>query len=717
MFMSKSLIIVESPAKTKTLKNFLGNSYIIEASMGHIRDLPKNKLGVDVENNFAPQYSKLQERKEVIAKLKEAVKKVDTVYLASDPDREGEAIAWHLKELLKLDNAKRITFNEITKSAVVDSLTNPKEINMDLVNAQQARRVLDRLVGYKLSPLLWSKIKKNLSAGRVQSVAVRLICDRERQILAFVPVEYWDIKAILRPNEKSNSFEAQLVAVEGKKAELTSEADTNKVLSILNGAFYEVSSIKKTVKKRNPSLPFVTSTLEQEASRKLGFSTRKTMSVAQQLYEGIALGSDGHIGLITYMRTDSTRISNEAQNEAKEYIKANYGDKYISVYKQKNSSSTQDAHEAIRPTSIMRHPDLISKYLSSDQMKLYKLIWQRFLASMMMSAEYNVMTVEIMAAKCKFRATGSTVKFDGFTKVYTEGKDDDVKGVEEMSPLPAMSEKDILELLKLTHKQHFTEPPARYTEATLVKGLETNGIGRPSTYHAIISTIIDRKYVELIEKKFIPTELGFIVNDKLIKHFPIIMDIKFTADVEKELDMVGDGRLEWTELLRKLYIPFEEQLIAARTDMEKVKMEPQVSDEVCPNCGKPMYVRESRFGEFLGCSGYPDCKTTMPIIKKIDVKCPICADGNIIEKKSKKNKIFYGCDNYPECKFVAWDRPTSKVCPECGSLLGEWRYGGKLVGYRCTSADCKYQYYRSKKIEQPLEEEKKSDIKDIMETE
>ena len=711
--MPKSLIIVESPAKTKTLKNFLGNSYIIEASMGHVRDLPKSKLGVNIEENFQPQYSKLAERKDVITRLKTAAKKVNTVYLASDPDREGEAIAWHLKELLKLDNVKRITFNEITKSAVTESLSHPKDINMDLVNAQQARRVLDRLVGYKLSPLLWSKIKKNLSAGRVQSVAVRLICDRERQILAFIPVEYWDIKAELKPLNKDQSFEAQLVTINGKKAELSSEKETSSVLNQLNGAIYDISSIKNTVKKRNPALPFVTSTLEQEASRKLGFSTRKTMSIAQQLYEGIELGQDGHIGLITYMRTDSTRISKEAQDEVKSYIKENYGDKFLAVYKQKNNTSAQDAHEAIRPTSITRIPQNISKYMTNDQSKLYKLIWQRFLASMMAPAEYNVMTVEIMANDCKFRATGSTIKFEGFTKVYTEGKDDTIKEDEDMPPLPLMKEGDRLNLIKLIPKQHFTEPPARYTEATLVKSLESNGIGRPSTYHAIISTILDRKYVELNEKKFIPTDLGFIVNDKLIEHFPIIMDIKFTADVEKELDMVGEGKLEWTALLKKLYDPFEEQLNKAKAEMIKVPMEPTISDQVCPNCGKPMYVRESRFGEFLGCSDYPECKTTMPLAKKIDIKCPNCSDGNIIEKKSKKSKIFYGCDKYPDCTFVSWDRPTDKKCPECGNLLGEWRYGGKLVGYRCTSLDCKYQKYRSKKQDN-IEETSKSELSEII---
>lgn len=515
--MAKSLIIVESPAKTRTLRNFLGSDYEIEASMGHVRDLPKSKLGVDVENSFAPQYIPIQDRRAVIKKLKAAAKKADTVYLASDPDREGEAIAWHLSQALDLPDAKRIRFNEITRSAVQEALQQANEINPGLVNAQQARRVLDRLVGYMLSPLLWRKIKRNLSAGRVQSVAVRLICDREREILAFVPVEYWSITASLTPTEKEHLFNAKLISRAGDKLEIQNQQQADELLKALEGAEYIVSNVKKSQKKRNPAAPFITSTLQQEASRKLGFSARRTMTVAQQLYEGLELPGDGHVGLITYMRTDSTRISKEAQEEARDYIKQQYGDSYMPEKpRQIKRKGAQDAHEAIRPTSVHRHPDAIKPSLSSDQYRLYRLIWQRFLASQMSPAVFDVVTVDIAARDMIFRATGSTVKFQGFMKVYTEGKDDSaVVADEEQPPLPELSEGQKLDLRELIPEQHFTEPPPRFTEATLVKALEEKGIGRPSTYATIISTIQDRKYVELIEKKFRPTELGFIVTDQI----------------------------------------------------------------------------------------------------------------------------------------------------------------------------------------------------------
>jgi len=696
--MPKSLIIVESPAKTKTLKNFLGADFRIEASMGHVRDLPKSKLGVNVEGDFDPQYVSIPERREVINKLRDAAKSVDVVYLASDPDREGEAIAWHLLETLKLTNARRIQFNEITRSAVLDSLEKAHDLNMSLVNAQQARRVLDRLVGYKLSPLLWRKVKKNLSAGRVQSVAVRLVCEREREILAFVAVEYWSITATLTPTDKERLFDAKLIQVNGEKFDAKSQEESDAVLKRLEGAHYVVEKVKKTEKRRNPPVPFITSTLQQEASRKLGFTARRTMLVAQQLYEGIELGGEGSTGLITYMRTDSTRVANEAQQEARAYIESSFGPKFMPEKpRQVARKGAQDAHEAIRPTSVMRHPEELKKFLNTDQYRLYKLIWQRFLASQMSPAVFDVVTADIKASDTVFRATGSTVKFEGFMRVYTEGKDDSARVEEEEEPpLPELSEGQSLDLRKLTPAQHFTEPPPRYTEATLVRALEEKGIGRPSTYATIISTIQDRKYVELEAKRFHPTELGCIVTDLLVKHFPKILDVEFTAGVENQLDDVEEGRLEWVRLLRDFYGPFEHDLAEAQEKMERVKMEPKVSDQTCPNCGKPMLIREGRFGEFLGCSGYPECKTTAPLTKPIDVACPLCGEGEVVEKMSKKKKIFYGCSRYPECGFVTWDKPTDKRCPKCNGLLGERRFRGKLIGYRCTSSDCDYQQSRGK---------------------
>ncbi|MBQ9358064.1 MAG: type I DNA topoisomerase, partial [Abditibacteriota bacterium] len=608
--------------------------------------------------------------------------------LASDPDREGEAISWHLKELLKLDNAKRITFNEITRKAVTESLKHPTDINMNLVDAQQARRLLDRVVGYMLSPLLWKKILKGLSGGRVQSVAVRLVCDREKEIESFVPREFWTVSVLLR-TEKGEEFEAQLALIKGKKPVLDCKEDSDKVLESLKNASYTVSELKSSVSRRAPALPFVTSTLEQEASRKLGLSTSRTMSIAQQLYEGIDLGSEGHVGLITYMRTDSTRISADAQKEARDYISEKYGKDYSASYKSRNRSGAQDAHEAIRPTSVLREPAAIAQYLTGDQKRLYKLIWQRFLASQMAPAVYDVLTASISAADCVFRAQGSRMKFAGFTKVYVEDRDDDAKSAEEMPPLPEMNEGDVLELGKLLPKQHFTEPPARYTEATLVKAMEANGIGRPSTYHAIIYTILDRNYVALSEKKFRPTPLGILVNDKLCKHFPDILNVEYTANVENELDRVGEGSVEWTELLSRLYAPFKEELDAAMKNMEPQKPAPKLSDQVCPKCGKPMVVRSSRYGEFLGCSDYPRCKEIIPMNKDLGVVCPKCG-GNIVEKKSKKGKVFYGCANYPDCDFVSWDKPTAKTCPKCGSIVCERRFRNRLTGYACSNPDCDY---------------------------
>jgi DNA topoisomerase-1 len=691
--MAKKLIIVESPAKTKTLKGFLGADYQVEASMGHVRDLPEKKLSIDIENDFAPTYQIIPERKDVVAKLKAAAKGADEVYLASDPDREGEAISWHLKEALGLKDPKRIQFNEITKTAVLAALQNYRTIDMDRVNAQQARRELDRIVGYKISPLLWRKVKKGLSAGRVQSVAVRLIADREREILAFNPVEYWTIGATLTPDTVKNKFDANLTERDNKKIEIPDQATSDKILSDLDGAEYRVKKVKKSEKRRNPSAPFITSTLQQEASRKLGFSAKRTMMVAQQLYEGLEVAGEGHVGLITYMRTDSTRIADEAQQSARAYIVTEYGAAYAPAQTKqyKKGGSAQDAHEAIRPTSVERVPDQIAKLLTAEQAKLYKLIWQRFLASQMAPAVFDVVTVDISARNYTFRATGSTVKFDGFLRVYREGKDDPNQvDDEDKQPLPALTDEQLLKLIQILPKQHFTEPPPRYTEATLVKALEEKGIGRPSTYAAIMSTIIDRKYVELEQKKFKPTELGSTVNDLLVKHFPSVLDIAFTAEMETKLDGVAEGKEDWVAMMRSFYGPFAESLEKAGEEMEKVKIEPKLAGIDCPKCGKPMVVRSSRFGEFVGCSDYPECKTIVrPEAEKIDIPCPKCG-GEIVQKRSRKGAIFYGCKEYPKCDFVAWGKPTGQDCPTCGSPVMENTYRGRVIGVKCHNAECDY---------------------------
>jgi DNA topoisomerase-1 len=693
--MPKDLIIVESPAKTKTLSQFLGGSYQVMASMGHVRDLPKSKLGVDVEQGFEPSYTVIPERKQILAQLKKAAKESRAVYLASDPDREGEAIAWHLMEALGLKTARRIQFNEITQRAVQEALRNPRELNVQRVDAQQARRVLDRLVGYKISPLLWKKVQKNLSAGRVQSVAVRLIVDREREIGAFVPVEYWSITARLTPFEKEFPFNAKLIERAGKKIELKNEADTNQVLADLKGGQWKVAGIKKREQRRQPAAPFITSTLQQEAARKLGFSSKRTMMAAQQLYEGVELGGQGHVGLITYMRTDSVHISQEAQAEAREFIEKTYGKEYVPAAPRqyKSKKGAQEAHEAIRPTSVLRRPDSVREFLSPEQYRLYNLIWQRFLASQMEAAVLDVTSVDIAVNGYTFRATGSVVKFQGFMVLYTEGRDEPNPDEEdEKAPLPPLTVDQLLKLLQLLPKQHFTEPPPRYTEATLVKALEERGIGRPSTYASIISTILDRTYVKLEEKRFFPTELGSVVNDLLVKHFPRILDVQFTAYVEEELDDIAEGERNWVEVLKEFYGPFEEALGAAEQQMERVKREPVVTDQVCPKCGKPMLLRQGRFGEFLGCSGYPECKTivdpkrTEP--KELGVPCPTGCGGELTEKRSRRGKIFYGCNRYPDCSFAAWDKPTDKTCETCGYPMGERNFRGRVTGLRCLNKEC-----------------------------
>ncbi len=733
--MAKKLIIVESPAKTKTLKGFLGSDYQVEASMGHVRDLPEKKLSIDIENDFAPTYVIIPERKDVVAKLMTAAKNASEVFLASDPDREGEAISWHLQEALGLKNARRIQFNEITKPAVQAALLNSREIDMDRVNAQQARRELDRIVGYKISPILAKKVRPRLSAGRVQSVAVRLIADREREILAFKPVEYWSITANLTPDTARHKFDAALLlGLDGKKLTIPNQDSADGILKDLDGAEYKVRTVKRSEKRRNAAPPFITSTLQQEASRKLGYNAKKTMQVAQKLYEGVDVPGEGHVGLITYMRTDSTRIADEAQAAARQLIVETYGPKYApGTAKQfKKAGAAQDAHEAIRPTDVRRLPERVLELLSSEQARLYKLIWQRFVASQMSPAVFDVVTVDIGAAGYTFRATGSTVKFDGFLRVYSEGKDDAKVEDEEKQPLPPLTDGQLLKLLALTPKQHFTEPPPRFTEATLVKALEEKGIGRPSTYASIIATIQDRQYVELAEKKFKPTELGLTVNDLLVKHFPGILDVTFTAGMEAQLDAVAEGKEDWVQMMRRWYDPFAIDVKKAGTDMETVKKPPREAGIECPTCGKPMVVRESRYGEFVSCSDYPKCKTIVrpeptesqgdcpkcgkpmleragrfgkfiactdypeckttkqPAAQRVDVPCPKCG-GEIVQKRSKKGAVFFGCNNYPKCDFVAWGKPVGRNCPKCESVLVENTFrGGRVSGIKCHNSECDY---------------------------
>ncbi len=636
----KDLIIVESPAKTRTLSSFLGNGYEVRASMGHVRDLPKSKLGVDPEHDFAPSYTVIPDRRQLIADLKKAAKGAGNVYLASDPDREGEAIAWHLAEVLDAKNVKRIQFHEITKRAVQEALQNPRDINVNRVNAQQARRVLDRLVGYKLSPLLWKKVQKNLSAGRVQSVAVRLVVEREREIEGFITDEYWSLVARLTPRDRSFPFEAKLAQVGGKKAELGGAGSVNEVLRRLGyaaqlnesggwdavpsgtaepgAADWQVGEVRRREQRRNPAPPFITSTLQQEASRKLGFNARRAMQTAQQLYEGVELGSHGHVGLITYMRTDSVNISQEAQEEAREYISRTYGDSFMppSPRQYKAREGAQEAHEAIRPTSVFRTPDSVREHLTSDQFRLYQLVWLRFLASQMAAAVFDVTSVDIHVLDLLFRATGRVMKFEGFMALYTEGRDDRTQAEKEEDAdegrrLPDLNSSQLLNLLNLLPRQHFTEPPPRFTEATLVRALEEKGIGRPSTYAQIMSVIVDRGYVVLDEKRFRPTDLGCVVNDQLVRHFPEVVSADFTAEIEQHLDDIAGGERGWVDVLQEFYNPFQADLDRAESEMERVKGEAHVTELACPNCGKPMVVRSSRYGKFLGCSGFPECRNLM----------------------------------------------------------------------------------------------------------
>jgi DNA topoisomerase-1 len=683
--MADSLVIVESPAKAKTIGKYLGKKYIVKASMGHIRDLPKSQIGVDVEDHFSPKYITIRGKGQILKELKDARKKVKNVYLAADPDREGEAIAWHLAHSLDVDenSACRVVFNEITKDAVKDAFKHPRKINMDLVNAQQARRILDRLVGYKISPLLWKKVKKGLSAGRVQSVAVKIINDRENEINAFVPEEYWSITVNLKSGE--NTFEAKFYGIDGKKVELHSEAEVQELLNKIKDKDFIIKEVKETERRRNPAAPFTTSSLQQEAARKLNYRAFKTMGVAQQLYEGVDLGKEGTVGLITYMRTDSTRISPVAQEEAKNLIQSAYGQEYVQDVPRNYSkkSGAQDAHEAVRPTSAFRKPDEIKSHLSRDQYKLYKLIWERFVASQMSSAVLDTMTVDIQSGEATFRATGSKIKFPGFMKVYVEGNDDGKS--EEDKFLPALKEGEKLNKDKVEPKQHFTQPPPRYSEARLVKTLEELGIGRPSTFAPTLETIQKRGYVTLDDKRFIPTELGVLVIQLMEEFFPEILNVEFTAHMEDDLDHIEEGNVDWVKILDSFYKQFEKRLDVAEEQMKEIEIQDEVSDELCEKCGRHLVYKMGRFGKFLACSGFPDCRNTKPILKDIGVACPKCS-GAIVERKSKKRRTFFGCSQYPECDYVSWDKPISRPCPKCESLMIE-KKGKKITNIQCTSCD------------------------------
>lgn len=687
--MADSLVIVESPAKAKTIGKYLGSKFIVKASMGHIRDLPKSQIGVEVDRNFEPKYITIRGKGSILKELKDASKKVKKIYLAADPDREGEAIAWHLAHYLDVgsDELCRVVFNEITKDAVKDAFKTPRRINQDLVNAQQARRILDRLVGYKISPLLWKKVKKGLSAGRVQSVAVKLIQDRENEIKAFEPEEYWSITAVLDAGK--TVFEAKYHSHNGEKKELHSQEDVDVILAAMGNEAFVVKEVKEKERGRNPSPPFITSSMQQEAARKLNFRASKTMSVAQQLYEGIDLGKEGTVGLITYMRTDSTRISPVAQEEAKDFIISKYGPAFYPEtprqYLKKNANA-QDAHEGIRPTSVLREPDQMKAFLSKDQFRLYKLVWDRFVASQMSSAILDTMTIDLNAGETIFRANGSKMKFAGFMKVYVESNDDGT--TEEDKLLPPLSKGDSLAKQSVEPKQHFTQPPPRYTEARLVRALEEMGIGRPSTYAPTLETIQKRGYVAIEEKKFVPTELGELVIQLMQEFFPEILDIEFTAHMEEELDFVEEGKEDWVRVLDTFYTSFEKRLEFAEEEMKEIEIQDEVSDEICEKCGKHLVYKMGRFGKFLACSGFPDCRNTKPIIKDIGVTCPTCHAGKIVERRSKKGRVFYGCDQYPTCDFVSWDKPVHRPCPACSSLMIEKRSKNGVM-IQCTQCDHK----------------------------
>lgn len=672
-------MIVESPAKAKTIEKYLGRNYKVLASIGHIRDLKKSTMSVDFENNYEPEYINIRGKGPLINDLKKEAKKAKQVYLASDPDREGEAISWHLAHILNLDehDKNRVVFNEITKDAVKNAFKEPRQIDMDLVDAQQARRVLDRIVGYSISPILWKKVKKGLSAGRVQSVALKLIIDRENEINAFKPEEYWTIDGTFKKGARQ--FQASFYSINGKKMKLATNDDVKNVLSQIKSDEFTVESVEKKERKRHAPLPYTTSSMQQDAANKINFRTRKTMMVAQQLYEGINIGS-GVQGLITYMRTDSTRISPVAQNEAAAFITERFGEKYSKHGSRiKNSSGAQDAHEAIRPSSVFNTPENIAKYLDKDQLKLYTLIWNRFVASQMTAAVFDTMSVKLEQNSVQFAASGSQVKFDGYLVIYNDS--------DKNKMLPEMEKGDIVKLVNTNPEQHFTQPPARYSEATLIKTLEENGVGRPSTYAPTIETIQKRYYVKLVSKRFEPTELGEIVNSLIIEFFPDIVNVKFTADMEAKLDDVEVGKEQWQKVIDEFYQPFEKEVAKAETEMEKIQIKDEPAGFDCEVCGSPMVIKLGRYGKFYACSNFPDCHHTKAIVKEIGVECPKCHQGQIIERKTKRNRLFYGCNRYPDCDFTSWDKPVGRSCPKCGQYLVEKkvRGGGKQVV--CSNGD------------------------------
>jgi len=756
--MAKNLVIVESPAKAKTLGKYLGRNYLVKASVGHVMDLPKSKLGVDIERDFAAEYHVIQGKSKVLDDIKKAAKDKEHVYLAPDPDREGEAIAWHIAQKLgpKRKNVHRVLFNEITKKAVLEALKNPGKLDQNRFEAQQARRILDRLVGYKLSPLLWEKVRRGLSAGRVQSVAVRIIAEREREVRAFVPEEYWTVEARLEAGSPP-PFVARLAEIAGQKLDhknlrLDQKARVDEVLAGLDGAEWTVTKVERKERRRHPTPPFITSRLQQEASRKLGYQPSRTMRIAQRLYEGVELGDEGAVGLITYMRTDSTRISADAIASARDYIKGRYGDPYLpespNFYRSKKDA--QDAHEAIRPTSMDFDPERVARFLDKEELALYTLVWNRFVASQMSSAVYDATAVDIEAATCRFRASGQILKFDGFIRVYTEGRDDDtrVEPDEDLEgQLPVLTEGEKLRLLELLPEQHFTQPPPRFTQATLIKELEEKGIGRPSTYASIMGTILNKEYVvEDEQRRLKPTELGFLVTDLLVESFPDVLNVEFTAGMEDNLDRIEEGQEHWVETMRRFWAPFAKDLEKAVVEMRDVKreeratdfacekcgqpmiikwgrrgeflacrgypdckntknfkrdedgtirpVEPETTDEVCEKCGKLMQVRFGRFGKFLGCSGYPECRNMQPIHKPVPtgVKCLGCGEGELMERRSRRGKLFYSCNRYPACQFVAWDKPIPQPCPKCGAgFITEKvtkRYG---TVRRCVKDECGWQ--------------------------
>ena len=684
--MARYLVIVESPAKVKTIKKFLGSNYVVTASNGHVRDMPKSQMGIDIENDYEPKYITIRGKGEILAKLRKEVKKADKIYLATDPDREGEAISWHLSKALKLEDKKvyRISFNEITKNAVKASLKNPREIDMDLVDAQQARRVLDRIVGYKISPLLWAKVKRGLSAGRVQSVALRIIADREEEINAFIAEEYWTLDADLKVKGERKLLTAKFYGTEKSKMTISSKEELDEIMKEVENAEYSVADIKKGERTKKAPVPFTTSTLQQEASKALNFATAKTMRIAQQLYEGVDIKGSGTVGLITYLRTDSTRISEEADATVREYIREGFGEEYVSdgdVKKSSDKKIIQDAHEAIRPTDVTRTPAAVKEFLSRDQFRLYQLVWKRFIASRMQPARYETTSVKIAAGQYRFTVAASKIVFEGFRSVYTEaGETKEENNV----LLKGLDMDSVLTKESLNSKQHFTQPPAHYTEATLVKTLEELGIGRPSTYAPTISTIIARRYVAKENKNLYLTEIGEVVNNIMKQSFPSIVDVNFTANMESLLDGVAEGKVRWKTIIENFYPDLEAAVEKAETELEQVKIEDEVTDVICEECGRNMVVKYGPHGKFLACPGFPDCRNTKPYLEKIGVPCPVCGKDVVI-RKTKKGRRYYGCEDNPECEFMSWQKPSTKKCPRCGKYMLE--KGNKLV---CSDEQCGY---------------------------